>query len=74
VAREAKKKVEAEKERIFKLAASAIGYTLSALKHAAVFDDTLHARIAAREAEEYLSALEDALKDLEELLKREKEA
>jgi hypothetical protein len=74
VAREAKEKVEAEKERIFKLAASAIEYTLSALKLATVFDDTLHARISVEYALEYLSALKDALKGLEELLKREKEA
>jgi hypothetical protein len=60
-------KVETEKERIFKLAASAIEYTLSALKHATVFDDALHARIALEYALEYLETLK-------ELLEREKEA
>jgi len=70
VAEEVKGKIEAEKERIFNLAARAIEYTISALKHAAVFDDPLHARIAVHEAEELLSALGLALKDLEELLKK----
>ena len=72
--REARERVEAEKERIFKLAASAIEYTLSALKLATVSDDALHARISVEYALEYLSALKDALKELEELLEKEKEA
>jgi hypothetical protein len=74
VAQEVEKKVEAEKERIFKLAESAVEYTLSALKYAMVFDDPLHARISIEYALEYLEAAKIALKGLEELLEKKKEA
>jgi hypothetical protein len=68
------RKVEEERKRIFELATRAVEYTLSSLEHFSVFGDTLHARIALEYALEYLGAAKIALKELEGLLEREKEA